>query len=224
MKWKFFVVPLVILIAMSLSANVYSFQKMNDNSSENNKLIGQKEKEINDLKLTVSSLEEDKKDETSNKNNPINTASKESPEVKASGDSINSNSLDYKKEMENSALRFIEYAFTSSSENYALRKKNASNYMTDKLVKTLFSSDGIDESVQRYKTEVEDIKVFVEQGNKDECIVFYNLTMQMRASEHEEVEKDYEEQNSNYVRLSFENANGEMKVSDIQVINVARGA
>lgn len=202
-----FILTLVICL-ISLSANIYSFKKLKNNSQEENKTVENYKRLLEKQRQEILTLNDEKKQGSSIKPTKIKNNTQERND---------SNHTKIKTtELENAATRFIEYAFNSSPETYSLRKKNAHNYMTDSLIKTIFTSDGIDEKSQDIETKAGKITVFSKSNDEKECIVFYNLQMEIISS-------GYKEENQNYVKLKFKKVDGKLKVATIEPINVVGG-
>lgn len=206
---KSLIILLVFIVIISIAANVYSFGKRNDVSNDLREKLShyesekkEKEKEINDLKSQISSLEKSK----------TGAISKEQNDEKK----VESPQKDNEEKRINTAYRFIEYAFDNNSETFVTRKKLARNYMTDDLFETLYSSDGVDEVKQNIKFSVQKINVYLSAENEDEAIVHYVLNQEITSSGYKDtVEK--------YVKLKFVLKQNQLKVSHIESINFDDG-
>lgn len=204
-----FAFPFIALLIISVAANVYSFNKLSDEESEINKqntiLLEKKEEEIANLKeeLFASNNQVKAQKETTDNNNTDNNKAINSSENSAANTSM--------ENLINSAYRFVDYTYNVNSENYATAKQNASNYMTDELVETLFSSDGIDESQFKLTTNVNDIEVYLNSQNDNQVIVNYNIEMDFG--------NGYKEKQNDFVLLHFVEENGLYKVKKIESIN-----
>jgi len=199
----------ISLLVISVSANVYSFNKLSNKESEINKkntvLLEKKEDEILSLKDEISTLNNQLKsqNETSENNNTGN-----SNESNSEANSLPNTSME---NLVNTAYRFVDYTYNVNSENYATAKQNASNYMTDELVETLFSSDGIDDSKFKLTTKVKDIEVYLNSKNDKQAIVNYNVEMDFG--------NGYEEKLNEFNLLYFVEEDGVYKVKKIEAIN-----
>lgn len=192
-------VLLLIILAISLAANVYSFTK---NTGESKKEMGQAsqyESELLEKEKQIATL----KKELETKSTPAPEAAKvdtesavSDPETEVSG-------------IINTAQRFIEYAFESDPETYVTRKKMALNYMTDSLYETLYSSDGVDEEQQKVAIDIKKVNVFADSESENEAIVHYVYKEEISAS-------GYEEEKEMYVKLSFEVEGEQLKVAEIE--------
>jgi hypothetical protein len=199
MKWKFIVVPILILLIISASANVYLFNKFGDETEQkNNGLLKEKDEQIIKLQDELSKLkhtsstENEKENETNSKVNPKNISSE-------------------KEHLTNTAKRYLEFAFNINPDNYVTAKQNAHNYMTDEMVEFLFASDGVDKD---FYMQIKNVKVYTTNEKKNEVITYYE-------SEIETYETNYVEKNYNYVLLQFKEEDGVLKISNISPINVA---
>lgn len=201
-------VGVVILLVISISANIYSFNKLNGNSSKDNKQIVEYQKILTEKNIEIAELNEKLMSKKDNKNTQN--------ELVPDDNSTSENTSNIEQELKNSASHFIEYAFNSSPSTYVTKKQHAANYMTDELVQTIFSSDGLDETVQNVETKVNKIKVYVEPGEEDECIVYYNLSLKILSS-------NYEETSDHYVKLKFKTDKNMIRVSEIEAINITGG-
>lgn len=206
MNKKYWLILLVIVILLSMTANVYSFNKLSNEESEVNKrngmILTKKEEEITGLKEeieTLNSRNEEKSIEKSNENVEETEPISEEVEVKEISD------------LENAAERFIDYTFNVNEENYATVKTNAENYMTDEMVETLFASDGISEEEINLKTSVDNIEVFTANEDEGKAIVQYEINL--------DYGNGFKESLKPFVLLYFTSENGKLKVSELQAIN-----
>lgn len=192
-------VPLLIILAISLAANVYSFTGSASETEKETAQSPQYEKELIEKEKEIETLQEKLK----TKSAPIPEAAEpavepvaETPETEVPG-------------IINTAQRFIEYAFESDPETYVIRKKMALNYMTDSLYETLYSSDGVDEERQEVAIDIKKINVFADSENKNEAIVHYVYKEEILAS-------GYEEEKEMYVKFAFEVEGEQLKVAEIE--------
>lgn len=202
MNKKYWLFLLAIVVVISISANVYSFNKLSNEESEINKKnilsISEKEDEIamlnEEIELLNSKSETIKEDvETNEKEEDMEV------EVKNISD------------LENAAERFIDYNFNVNEENYATVKTNADNYMTDEMVETLFTSDGITDEEINLKTSVENIEVFTTNLDEKKAIVQYEIKL--------DYGNGFKETLKPFVLLYFTTENEKLKVSELQAIN-----
>ena len=198
MNWKMILVPLLILISISISANVYSFQKLANGTDENTKLLEKKEKEIADLQEAVTSLE--------NNSNVSESEKKEENGVQETEQIASEES-----NLVNTTKRYLEYAFNLNPDNYVTAKNNAHNYMTDEMIDIIFVSDGVDED---FYMQIKNIKVYTTDATNKEVIAYYE-------SEIETYDTTYVEKNYNYILLKFVEEDSTLKIASLTPINVA---
>lgn len=194
-----------VICSISLLFNVYSFKKLSNDSSRESEKIEKYKMLLEQQQGEIKNLNEQIKE--------VNITQGENKKDKVTKQKVDENK---ENEIVNSATRFIEYAFNSSPETYSTRKKNAHNYMTDDLIKTIFSSDGIDQTAQDVETKVNNIEVYQSSNGENECVVFYNLEMTILST-------SYKEENNNYVKLKFKKVGNQYKVAFIEPINVVGG-
>lgn len=202
MKTIYLTVPLLILLFLSISANVYSFNKISTKTNSHIDLLEEKDKEINSLKTELSKAEK--------------TAASEKKDIEQEHDThdaeqqnIANSSSD--KEIINAAKRYLEFALNINPENYATAKQQAHNYMTDQMVEFLYSSDGLDNDVHM---KIKNIKIYTTDETNKEVIAYYE-------SEIETYETKHPHKNYNYVLLQLEEDENILKVSNISPINIA---
>lgn len=190
-------IPLLIILAISLAANVYSFSKPDEKGTEAAGPVAQYEKELLEKEQTIETLQ--KKLDTAKTPAP---AASESETTTAPTDPEAGT-----PHILNTAQRFVEYAFETDPETYVTRKKMALNYMTSSLYETLYSSDGVDDEQQEIAVDIKEINVFADGEN--EAIVHYVYKEEILAS-------GYEEEKEMYVKLSFEVEGDQLKVAEIE--------
>lgn len=201
----------VMITIISVAANFYSFNKLNDinskTTSDNTLLLEKKDIEIDKLQGELLSLSKE------NVSSPVVVDSKimENKNEKNT-DSSEGNTDNKINELLNSATHFIEYTYNVTPDNYALLKQNSSEYMTNKLAESLFASNGINEDVANIKTTVNDIKVFIQSEGENEAVVYYEYDLEF-------INNGYKESNSAYVNLKFIEQGNKIKVSEIEAIN-----
>lgn len=210
MNKKNMLILLTIITIISLSANVYSFNKLSNEESEINKrngmILSKKDEEIKTLEDEIETLK------IANENTKEKNVIKKSDEIEVISDE---NEVAEITELENAAERFVDYTFNVNEENYVTVKNNAGNYMTDEMVETLFSSEGISEDEMKITTTVDDIEVFTANADEGKAIVQYEVTL--------DYGNGYEENLKPFVLLYFTNENGNLKVSEVQAINEVGG-
>lgn len=210
MNKKNMLILLTIITIISLSANVYSFNKLSNEESEINKrngmILSKKDEEIKKMEDEIETLK------IENENTKEKKVIKESDEIEVISDE---NEVAEITELENAAERFVDYTFNVNEENYVTVKNNAGNYMTDEMVETLFSSEGISEDEMKITTTVDDIEVFTANADEGKAIVQYEVTL--------DYGNGYEENLKPFVLLYFTNENGNLKVSEVQAINEVGG-
>jgi hypothetical protein len=188
-------IPVVIICIISIAANFYTFNQLAAAKTENTK--------VNDILVEKKAETIKELGNESNNKNEITQGT----DIQENDKSVNNK----QKELINAATHFIEYTYNVSPENYVMLKQNASHYMTDNLIDTLFASDGLDETTSNIKTSVKSRKVFVESDATNEAIVHYTFDL-------EYLNNGYKETNSSYVLLKFKEIDGAIKVSELQAI------
>lgn len=194
MNWKMILIPLLILLILSTSANVYSFKKLANGTDESKQLLEKKDKEIANLEEMIVSLEND---------------FKVSEKEKITTDETQQN-VSEESNLINTATRYLEYAFNVNPDNYVTAKNNAHNYMTDEMIDIIFVSDGVDED---FYMQIKNIKVYTTDTTNREVIAYYE-------SEIETYDTTYVEKNYNYVLLKFVEEDGKLKIASLIPINV----
>lgn len=116
----------------------------------------------------------------------------------------------------NSTKRFFEFIYDNSSDNYALRKKDASKYMGDGMIERFFPSDNILEN--GHQVEVSNIEVYIkydpDDENEDEVkvIASYNLKLAIE-------ENDYADEGNVYMNVLLKEREGQFRVIDLEEFN-----
>lgn len=196
---KGWLVPLLIILAISLAANVYSFTGNTEESEKEKKRASQYESELVEKEKEIETLQKE-----------LETKSTPAPEVaKADTETAVPATETEVSGIVNTAQRFIENAFESDPETYVTRKKMALNYMTDSLYETLYSSDGVDKERQKVAIDIKKVNVFADSENENEAIVHYVYKEEIFAS-------GYEEEKEMYVKLTFEAEGEKLKVAEIE--------
>ncbi|MGN7854336.1 hypothetical protein [Exiguobacterium sp. 22311] len=99
------------------------------------------------------------------------------------------------------AERFITFAFTWKDGTYPTRKRQADQYMSEPLKRTLFASSGSD---GKFTASVADIEVFLNRDDPEHCLVRFKRTLTIDANGYEEtseelVELTFTHQDKRYV-------------------------
>jgi len=94
-----------------------------------------------------------------------------------------------------SAERFITFAFTWEDGTYPTRKRQAAQYMSESLKRTLFASSGSD---GKFTASVAEIEVFLNRDDPEHCLVHFKRTLTIDAN-------GYEETSDELVELTFTN-------------------
>lgn len=192
-------IPLLIILAISLAANVYSFTKEDEKGAATAEQVSQYEIELLEKEQTNKTLQQE-----------LDMA--KAPAPAASVDETTTAPTDPEAGMPdilNTAYRFVEYAFETDPKTYVTRKKMAINYMTDSLYKTLYSSDGVDEEQQEVAVDIKKVNVYAASENESEAIVHYVYKEEILAS-------GYKEEKEMYVKLLFEVEDNQLKVAEIE--------
>lgn len=192
-------IPLLIILAISLAANVYSFTKEDEKGAATAEQVSQYEIELLEKEQTNKTLQQE-----------LNTAKAAAPA--ASENETTTAPPDSEAgtpDILNAASRFVEYAFETDPETYVTRKKMAINYMTDNLYETLYSSDGVDEEQQEVAVDIKKVNVYAASENENEAIVHYVYKEEILAS-------GYKEEKEMYVKLLFEVEDNQLKVAEIE--------
>lgn len=204
---------LSFILVISLIANVYVFVKRNDVSINLKEKVNKYESEMkvkdNELSLLskeISNLQKQKSDISNERENGNET----------NENTTNNEHFDVDKEMINTANRFIEYAFDTNPETFVTRKKLAQNYMTDNLLDTLYSSDGVDDDAQKISMEVSKVVVYLDSNHNDEAIIYYVVNEEILTS-------GYKETVGKYVKLKFIKDGNLIKVSHIEPLSISDG-
>ncbi|MCZ2260753.1 hypothetical protein [Sporosarcina sp. G11-34] len=204
---------LSFILIISLIANVYSFAKRNDISTNLRGKVNEYESEmkVKDNEITLLNKE------ISNLQKKKNDISNESESENETAENTSENEhFDVNKEMINTANRFIEYAFDTNPETFVTRKKLAQNFMTDNLLDTLYTSDGVDDDAQKISMEVSKVVVYIDDNHNDEAIIYYVVNEEILTS-------GYKETVGKYVKLKFIKDGNQIKVSNIEPLSISDG-
>lgn len=91
------------------------------------------------------------------------------------------------------AKRFITFAFTWEDGTYPTRKRQADQYMSESIKRTLFASSGSD---GKFTASVSEIEVFPSHDNPEHCLVRFKRTLTIDAN-------GYEETSNELIELTF---------------------
>lgn len=163
MNWKFFIVPVAIVLVISLCANVYSFKKLASRTDTHIDLLEKQTQEIKELKNTISTLE------------TVNVAT----ENEVSNEEATSTTAQIGNEtsdLVNTTKRYLEYAFNV----------NPDNYMTDEMINIIFVSEGVDAD---FSMQIKNIKVYTTDEKTKEVIAYYESEIETYDTTY--VEKNY---------------------------------
>lgn len=163
MNWKFFIVPVAIVLVISLCANVYSFKKLASRTDTHIDLLEKQAQEIKELKSTLSTLE------------TVNVAT----ENEVSNEEATSTTAQIGNEtsdLVNTTKRYLEYAFNV----------NPDNYMTDEMINIIFVSEGVDAD---FSMQIKNIKVYTTDEKTKEVIAYYESEIETYDTTY--VEKNY---------------------------------
>lgn len=170
-KSKGFLFLVMFVLIISLTANIYSFNKLGNNNEEKNKIISDLQKENEKQKSIISKKNETSEIESGSKNNEIDN-DKTQQEID-----------------ENTIKKFIEYTFNTNEDDYVTRKKLAKEYMTDELFKKEFSEDSIDNDEMKILIEVKSVEVFL--GSDNNAIAKYVIKETKAQGEYEDEFEKY---------------------------------
>lgn len=111
------------------------------------------------------------------------------------------------------AERFITFAFTWKDGTYPTRKRQADQYMSEPLKRTLFASSGSD---GKFTASVADIEVFLNRDDPEHCLVRFKRTLTIDAN-------DYEETSDELVELTFTNQDSRYIVDQMKSLKSSGG-
>jgi len=111
------------------------------------------------------------------------------------------------------AERFISFAFTWKDGTYPTRKRQASQYMSDSIKRTLFVSSGSD---SKFTASVSDIEVFPNRDNPEHCLVRFKRTLTIDSN-------GYEETSDELVELTFTNQDSRYIVDQMKSLKSSGG-
>ncbi|WP_312067392.1 hypothetical protein [Exiguobacterium sp.] len=118
-----------------------------------------------------------------------------------------------KSTISKTAERFITFAFTWEDGTYPIRKRQADQYMSESLKRTLFASSGSD---GKFTASVADIEVFLNRDDPEHCLVRFKRTLTIDSN-------DYEETSDELVELTFTHQDGRFIIDQMKSIKSSGG-
>jgi len=112
-----------------------------------------------------------------------------------------------------SAERFITFAFTWKDGTYPTRKRQADQYMSESLKRTLFASSGSD---SKFTASVSDIEVFPSRDDSEHCLVRFQRTLTIDSN-------GYSETSDELVELRFIYQGGQYIVDQMKSLQTSGG-
>lgn len=196
-----FLILISFILVISFLANVYSFKNKDAVNQEYITSINELQKEIQNKNKEIDQYKKGTKDKISETKEEIVEEEKE--EV-----------IDNEKNpINNTVIKFINYAFSNDADDYVTRKSLAQNYMTEDLFDTLFSADGLNEEELIIKTRVEEVEVFLSYEDDEKLIVRYAIN-------ESKADDEYNETIVKYAIVTMEKENNEYKVSEIKAVSL----
>jgi len=127
-------------------------------------------------------------------------------------------SIDEQEQEQNSTIsktakRFITFAFTWEDGTYPTRKRQADQYMSESLKRTLFASSGSD---GKFTASVADIEVFLNRDDPEHCLVRFKRTLTIDSN-------DYAETSDELVELTFTNQDSRYIVYQMKSLKSSGG-
>lgn len=127
-------------------------------------------------------------------------------------------STDEQEQEQNSTIsktaeRFITFAFTWKDGTYPTRKRQADQYMSESLKRTLFASSGSD---GKYTASVSEIEVFPRHDDQEHCLVRFQRTLTIDAN-------GYEETSDELIELTFTHQDGRFIVDQMKSLKSSGG-
>jgi len=120
---------------------------------------------------------------------------------------------EYDSTISKNAERFITFAFTWEDGTYPTRKRQADQYMSKSIKRTLFTSSGSD---SKFTASVSDIEVFPNRDNPEHCLVRFQRTLTIDAN-------GYEETSEELVELTFIYQDGRYIVDQMKSLQTSGG-
>lgn len=111
------------------------------------------------------------------------------------------------------AERFITFAFTWEDGTYPTRKRQADQYMSESLKRTLFASSGSD---GKFTASIADIEVFLNRDDPEHCLVRFKRTLTIDAN-------GYEETSDELIELTFTHQDGRFIVDQMKSLKSSGG-
>ncbi|EZP58340.1 hypothetical protein [Exiguobacterium sp. RIT341] len=127
--------------------------------------------------------------------------------------SINEQDQEQNSIISKNAERFITFAFTWEDGTYTTRKRQADQYMSKSIKRTLFASGGSD---SKFTASVFDIEVFPNRDNTEHCLVRFQRTLTIDAN-------GYEETSDELVELTFTHHDGHYIVNQMKSLQTSGG-
>lgn len=116
-------------------------------------------------------------------------------------------------QIESVANQFITFAFTWENGTYPTRKRQADQYMSESIKRTLFASSGSDD---KFSASVSGIEVFPRHDDSEHCIVRFQRTLTIDAN-------GYEETSEELVELTFIYQGGRYIVDQMKSLQTSGG-
>ena len=137
------------------------------------------------------------------------------PETTTMDSPVPTNGQDQEQEssISKNAERFISFAFTWEDGTYPTRKRQAAQYMSESIKRTLFASSGSDSN---FTADVSDIEVFPSRDDPEHCLVRFKRTLTIDAN-------GYEETSDELVELTFTHQDGRYIVDQMKSLKTSGG-
>ncbi len=148
--------------------------------------------------MTTEKSKKDSQPETTTMDSPIPTDGQEQ---------------EHDSTISKSAERFITFAFTWEDGTYPTRKRQAAQYMSESIKRTLFASSGSDSN---FTADVSDIEVFPSRDDPEHCLVRFKRTLTIDAN-------GYEETSDELVELTFTHQDGRYIVDQMKSLKTSGG-
>lgn len=138
-----------------------------------------------------------------------------SPEMTVPDSTVvtNAEELEQQSSISKNVERFISFAFTWEDGTYPTRKRQASQYMSESIKRTLFASSGSD---SKFTAAVADIEVFPNRDAPEHCLVRFQRTLTIDAN-------GYEETSDELIELTFTNQDGRFIVDQMKSLKSSGG-
>lgn len=137
------------------------------------------------------------------------------PEPTTMDSSVSTDVQDQEQEssVSQNAERFITFAFTWEDGTYPTRKRQARQYMSESIKRTLFASSGSD---GKFTASVADIDVFPSRDDPEHCLVRFKRTLTIDSN-------GYEETSDELVELTFTHQDGRYIVDQMKSLQTSGG-